>query len=152
RVRAAARRAPASGRSCPRPSGRGRRRGPPRARRGGGARTGRRRRSTSACGPATTGALPGEAARFTRRRNGGTDNAMPRAPRATKDHPPSTVHRARRKAPAVPAAPAGRLLPRDRNEVDIVLGERRVHLTNLQKPFWPELGITKGDLIQYYVD
>ena len=25
-------------------------------------------------------------------------------------------------------------------------------LTNLHKPFWPELGITKGDLIQYYAD
>jgi bifunctional non-homologous end joining protein LigD len=30
--------------------------------------------------------------------------------------------------------------------------DREVTLTNLQKPFWPELGITKGDLIQYYAD
>jgi bifunctional non-homologous end joining protein LigD len=29
---------------------------------------------------------------------------------------------------------------------------REVQLTNLDKPFWPELGITKGDLIQYYAD
>src|SRR5262245_57183768 len=29
---------------------------------------------------------------------------------------------------------------------------RDVHLTNLDKPFWPELGITKGNLIQYYAD
>jgi bifunctional non-homologous end joining protein LigD len=27
-----------------------------------------------------------------------------------------------------------------------------VTLTNLRKPFWPELGLTKGDLLQYYVD
>jgi bifunctional non-homologous end joining protein LigD len=27
-----------------------------------------------------------------------------------------------------------------------------VRLTNLDKPFWPELGVTKGDLIQYYAD
>ena len=27
-----------------------------------------------------------------------------------------------------------------------------IHLTNLDKPFWPDLGITKGDLIQYYAD
>jgi len=29
---------------------------------------------------------------------------------------------------------------------------REVRLTNLRKPFWPELGITKGALIQYYAD
>jgi bifunctional non-homologous end joining protein LigD len=29
---------------------------------------------------------------------------------------------------------------------------RDVQLTNLDKPFWPERGITKGDLIQYYAD
>src|SRR5207247_11381572 len=25
-------------------------------------------------------------------------------------------------------------------------------LPNLRKPFWPDLGITKGDLLQYYAD
>jgi bifunctional non-homologous end joining protein LigD len=29
---------------------------------------------------------------------------------------------------------------------------KEVPLTNLDKPFWPELGITKGHLIQYYAD
>ena len=29
---------------------------------------------------------------------------------------------------------------------------KEVRLTNLDKPFWPEIGITKGDLIQYYAD
>ena len=29
---------------------------------------------------------------------------------------------------------------------------KEVTLTNLDKPFWPDLGITKGDLIQYYAD
>ena len=29
---------------------------------------------------------------------------------------------------------------------------KEVRLTNLDKPFWPERGITKGDLIQYYAD
>lgn len=28
--------------------------------------------------------------------------------------------------------------------------ERVVHFTNLDKPFWPEAGYTKGDLIEYY--
>jgi bifunctional non-homologous end joining protein LigD len=32
------------------------------------------------------------------------------------------------------------------------IGGREVRLTNLDKPFWPEEGITKGDLIQYYAD
>lgn len=32
----------------------------------------------------------------------------------------------------------------------VVAGTRRVPLTNLQKVFWPDLGLTKGDLIDYY--
>ncbi|MGZ3423730.1 MAG: non-homologous end-joining DNA ligase [Polyangiales bacterium] len=32
------------------------------------------------------------------------------------------------------------------------IGDRNVRVTNLDKPFWPELGITKGDLIRYYVE
>ena len=34
----------------------------------------------------------------------------------------------------------------------VVAGGREVRLTNLDKPFWPEEGITKGRLIQYYAD
>ena len=44
------------------------------------------------------------------------------------------------------------LIPRDVDDLEVVVGERRVRLTNLRKPFWPALGITKGDLIRYYVD
>jgi bifunctional non-homologous end joining protein LigD len=43
-------------------------------------------------------------------------------------------------------------LPSDTNDVSLVVQEREVRLTNLRKPFWPERGITKGDLIQYYAD
>jgi bifunctional non-homologous end joining protein LigD len=35
---------------------------------------------------------------------------------------------------------------------DVEVAGKVVHLTNLHKPFWPELGVTKGDLIQYYAD
>ena len=45
-----------------------------------------------------------------------------------------------------------RIIPTDVDTVDGRIGTRTVHLTNLRKPFWPELGITKGDLLQYYVD
>ena len=43
-------------------------------------------------------------------------------------------------------------IPRDENDVTLRIGKREVSLTNLRKPFWPELGITKGDLLQYYAD
>ena len=37
-------------------------------------------------------------------------------------------------------------------DADDRAGRRVVRLTNLDKLFWPELGITKGDLLQYYAD
>ena len=43
-------------------------------------------------------------------------------------------------------------IPRDRDGVTVALGGRTVTLTNLRKPFWPELGLTKRDLLQYYAD
>lgn len=43
-------------------------------------------------------------------------------------------------------------LPADRDDLDIDAGGRRIRLTNLQKPFWPELGLTKADLIAYYAE
>jgi bifunctional non-homologous end joining protein LigD len=43
-------------------------------------------------------------------------------------------------------------IPTDTDNVTVSLDGREVRLTNLRKPFWPELGITKGALIQYYVD
>src|SRR5271167_4157189 len=43
-----------------------------------------------------------------------------------------------------------RLVPADGAELTLDIDGRAVKLTNLGKPFWPH--ITKGDLIQYYVD
>jgi bifunctional non-homologous end joining protein LigD len=56
----------------------------------------------------------------------------------------------KRKAPA----PARLLqLPTDTETVVIrVAAGREVRLTNLKKLFWPELGVTKRDLLQYYAD
>jgi bifunctional non-homologous end joining protein LigD len=42
--------------------------------------------------------------------------------------------------------------PLDDADANLVVDGREVRLTNLRKPFWPERGITKGDLIQYYAD
>jgi bifunctional non-homologous end joining protein LigD len=43
-------------------------------------------------------------------------------------------------------------IPGDVDNAVLVVEDRDVRLTNLRKPFWPERGITKGDLIQYYAD
>jgi bifunctional non-homologous end joining protein LigD len=69
---------------------------------------------------------------------------------ATRDYHPSRRRSARR-APAS-KVPARLRLPKDQESIDTALGGRTVHLTNLGKLFWPELGITKGDLLQYYAD
>jgi bifunctional non-homologous end joining protein LigD len=47
---------------------------------------------------------------------------------------------------------SGLVLPKDTDTVEVRLGPRAVRLTNLRKPFWPELGLTKRDLLQYYAD
>ena len=40
--------------------------------------------------------------------------------------------------------------PQDEDSVTVAIDNKEVRLTNLHKPFWPELGITKGDLLWYY--
>lgn len=80
---------------------------------------------------------------------------MPRKESAapTHDFHPAKVSRAadspaRARKPKVPAIK----LPKDRESLEVELEGRVVKLTNLKKPFWPDLGITKRDLIQYYAD
>jgi bifunctional non-homologous end joining protein LigD len=78
-----------------------------------------------------------------------------RAP-ATRDH-----HPAKRKVlPPLPPGEGrgegrtkGRVkIPADADDIELSLGSRAVRLTNLKKLFWPELGLTKGNLLQYYAD
>jgi len=79
-----------------------------------------------------------------------------RRPPATRDHHPAK----RRGPPALPRRAArdeghttGRVhLPTDAQDAELRIGGRTVRLTNLKKLFWPELGLTKGDLLQYYAD
>jgi bifunctional non-homologous end joining protein LigD len=56
-----------------------------------------------------------------------------------------------------PARPRATLLPipnlpRDQDEVEVRLGARSVRLTHLRKVFFPKIGLTKRDLLQYYAD
>jgi bifunctional non-homologous end joining protein LigD len=53
---------------------------------------------------------------------------------------------------SVGAARSPLRLPSNANNDVVRLGDRAVQLTNLQKIFWPELGLTKRDLLQYYAD
>lgn len=41
-------------------------------------------------------------------------------------------------------------IPRDTDETVLTIGGRTVRLTNLRKVFWPDAGLTKGDLLRYY--
>ena len=43
-------------------------------------------------------------------------------------------------------------IPRDVDAATLHVDGRDVRLTNLRKVFWQELGVTKGDLLQYYLD
>jgi bifunctional non-homologous end joining protein LigD len=52
----------------------------------------------------------------------------------------------------MPAKAVSTLIPTDRSNAVVAVGRRDVSLTNLDKPFWPALGITKRDLLQYYAD
>ena len=42
------------------------------------------------------------------------------------------------------------IIPLGAEAAEILIGKKTVRLTNLQKPFWPALGVTKGDLLRYY--
>ena len=66
---------------------------------------------------------------------------------ATRDYHPSRVSRA--KSPR--AGGSARIeIPSGLANVELTVAGKNVALTNLQKPFWPELAIAKGDLIRYY--
>lgn len=43
-------------------------------------------------------------------------------------------------------------IPAGVREVEVGSAGRKLRLTNLEKPFWPELHILKRDLLQYYAD
>src|SRR3954470_15981448 len=50
------------------------------------------------------------------------------------------------------AMPTSLTIPADQDNALMSVDGKEVRLTNLRKVFWPQLGLTKGDLIQYYAD
>jgi bifunctional non-homologous end joining protein LigD len=78
-------------------------------------------------------------------------NSMPKSEIATREFHPATVYRSpdsKRRKKSIPSIK----LPKDKVNLEVDLDGRVVKLTNLNKLFWPKLGITKGDLIQYYIN
>ncbi|PYM21018.1 MAG: hypothetical protein DMD78_19730 [Candidatus Rokuibacteriota bacterium] len=126
----------------------------PRATRAAAASTPRATRAAAATStpratrPATAGRKPPATAADSRSRA----TRVPAAggkPRATRDHHPA----ARTRAAGPAAARPGKIeIPKVRGDVEVVVGDRKVRLTNLDKVFFPEIGATKRDLLQYYVD
>ncbi len=71
----------------------------------------------------------------------------------TRDYHPARVERAAKLPKKRASKSLERLvLPRKETNLDLDIQGRVVKLTNLGKLFWPELGITKRDLLQYYAD
>ncbi len=76
---------------------------------------------------------------------------MPRKT-ATRDYHPAKVERYGK------ASPTGRKpvpqikIPKDKQNLELPVQGKLVKLTNLDKPFWPELGLNKRHLLQYYAD
>jgi len=68
---------------------------------------------------------------------------------ATRDYHPARVERSSFRP--MPKSISIKL-PKDAESLELTLGERTVKLTNLKKPFWPALKLTKRDLLQYYSD
>jgi bifunctional non-homologous end joining protein LigD len=67
------------------------------------------------------------------------------------------THEGRLRAPSYLRLREDRVAPevrRERVPLEPVMkrGRKELRLSNVDKPFWPELGITKGDLIAYYRD
>src|SRR6059058_5555625 len=64
--------------------------------------------------------------------------------------PSCTAHDLRSSPRSEMAAPIR--IPREVDNASLTVDRKEVRLTNLRKIFWPDLGLTKGDLLQYYAD
>jgi len=77
---------------------------------------------------------------------------MPSKKVPTREYHPAIVTRSedpgRKQTSQIPSIK----LPKNKVNVEVEFNGRVVKLTNLDKLFWPKLGITKRDLIQYYIN
>lgn len=76
----------------------------------------------------------------------------PTAATKTRDYHPATVTRASHASSRRKRTQTALKLPKNVESVEIEIEGRVVRLTNLRKIFWAERGITKRELIQYYID
>jgi bifunctional non-homologous end joining protein LigD len=71
---------------------------------------------------------------------------------ASREYHPAVVKRsvepANRRKDSIPSIK----LPKNKTALELNVDGRLVKLTNLNKLFWPMLGVTKRDLIQYYIN
>jgi bifunctional non-homologous end joining protein LigD len=77
---------------------------------------------------------------------------MPTTKVPTREYHPAVVTRSkdegRKRTSQIPSIK----LPKNKANIELEINGRLVKLTNLEKLFWPKLGVTKRDLIQYYID
>ena len=77
---------------------------------------------------------------------------MPTNKVPTREFHPATVTRSQDKSSRQKTQVASLKLPKNKPNIELEVNGRSVKLTNLDKLFWPKLGITKRDLIQYYMN
>ena len=75
---------------------------------------------------------------------------QPLSKTATRDRRRATPRAKPRRASGPASSPLQ--IPKDRDSVEIDFEGKNIMLTNLRKVFWPDLGISKGDLLQFYAD
>ncbi len=76
---------------------------------------------------------------------------MPKKQVPTREYHPAVVTRSQDKRKKKSQTPSLKL-PKNKSNLEVEINDRVVKLTNLDKLFWPKLGVTKRDLIQYYID
>jgi bifunctional non-homologous end joining protein LigD len=71
---------------------------------------------------------------------------------ATRNQHPAKLNRPPQSASFAVSSSRRLIVPEGVNEAEVGFAARKVRLTNLEKEFWPDLHITKRDLLQYYAD